>query len=197
MLRWLERTDPEIDEQATVGHIQRLAELEDRDVLNQFTALGSVKPGLFRRGLVVFILWLINYAARHVYNRGHLARVTTIHSARWVFLDSKRRLVFGSNYDGTLESYNEDFINKVGWGLNLSFSNGVGYPRTAWLVFGGSKDEQKFKRYIRRHQLGTEVWYNAHPGLTGPDLETNTLIRQGIQKRALGDDEAAAWLQLF
>ncbi len=31
----------------------------------------------------------------------------------------------------------DDFINKVGWGLNLLFSNGVGWPRTRWLVHGG------------------------------------------------------------
>ena len=35
-------------------------------------------------------------------------------------------MLFMSNYDGSLESYMDDFINKVGWGLNLSFSHGVG-----------------------------------------------------------------------
>ena len=36
----------------------------------------------------------------------------------------------------------DDFINKVGWGLNLLFSNGVGWPRTRWLVHGGARIEQ-------------------------------------------------------
>ena len=54
----------------------------------------------------------------------------TIHFARWVFIDGKRRMFFASNYDGSLESYMDDFIDKVAWGLNLVFSNGVGYPRT-------------------------------------------------------------------
>jgi hypothetical protein len=35
-------------------------------------------------------------------------------------------MLFASNYDGSLESYMDDFINKVAWGLNLVFSNGVG-----------------------------------------------------------------------
>ena len=30
----------------------------------------------------VFLLWLLNYSARHIYNRGYLTRVQTIHFAR-------------------------------------------------------------------------------------------------------------------
>ena len=30
----------------------------------------------------------------------------------------------------------DDFIDKVAWGLNIVFSNGFGYPRARWLVFG-------------------------------------------------------------
>ena len=103
---------------------------------NQFGALGTAKPGLFRRLVLRVALLGLDYAARHVYKRGHLTRVSTIHFARWVYLDGKRRILFASNYDGSLESYMDDFINKVGWGLNIVFSNGVGYPRTDYLVEG-------------------------------------------------------------
>ena len=37
----------------------------------------------------------------------------------------------------------DDFINKVGWGLNLMFSNGFGWPRTDWLIKGGARHEQR------------------------------------------------------
>jgi len=40
---------------------------------------------------------------------------------------------YASNYDGSLDSYMDDFINKVAYGLNLVFSNGIGYPRTSFL----------------------------------------------------------------
>jgi hypothetical protein len=196
-LRRRERSDREVVPRPDPQHVRKLADLEDHDVTNQFSALGSAKPGRFRHCLLVVSLWGLDYAARHVYNRGHLTRVSTIHFARWVFLDGKRRLLFASNYDGSLESYMDDFINKVGWGLNLVFSNGVGYPRTAWLVIGGAKDEQKFKRFIRRHELATEVWYNAHPGLTAVDLARNTRIREGLERPVLTDAEIRQWLQLF
>jgi hypothetical protein len=159
--------------------------------------MGSVKPGLFRRWILAFFLWVVNYTTRHIYNRGRLARVTTIHFARWVFLDGKKRLLFASNYDGSLESYMDDFINKVALGLNLVFSNGIGYPTTNWLILDGAKDEQKFKYYIRRHELATEVWYNAFPGVSNLDMKRNMLIRQGLDHPYMTDSELQEWLQLF
>ncbi len=196
-LRRHEAADPEIAPRPDSAHAQQLADLEDHDVTNQFSAFGNMKPGLFRRWTLSFLLWIVNYTTRHIFNRGHLTRVGTIHFARWVFLDGRKRLFFASNYDGSLDSYMDDFINKVAWGLNLVFSNGVGYPRTNWLILDGAKDEQKFKYYIRRHELPTEVWYNAHPGLTTSDLERNTRIRQGLEQPVMSDAEIRDWLRLF
>ena len=196
-LRRRERADPEIAPRPVPAHANQLASLEDYDVTNQFSAFGSVKPGLFRRWTLVFVLWIINYTTRHIFNRGKLARVTTIHFARWVFLDDKKRLFFASNYDGSLDSYMDDFIDKVAFGLNVVFSNGIGYPTTNWLVLDGAKDEQKFKYYIRRHELPTEVWYNGHPGLTALDMQRNTLIRRGLENPAMSDSQLQEWVQLL
>jgi hypothetical protein len=196
-LRRREKNDPEITPRPAPDHVAKLAALEDHDVTNQFSAFGAVKPGVFRRWTVSFFIWILNYGARHIFNHGYLTRVKTIHFARWVFLDDKRLLFFASNYDGSLESYMDDFINKVAWGLNLVFSNGVGYPRARWLILDGAKDEQKFKNFIRRHQLPTEVWYNAHPGLTAFDLARNTAIRNGLQRSGMTDADIRDWLRLI
>jgi hypothetical protein len=196
-LRIHERSDPEIAPRINPIHAHELAILEDHDVTNQFSVMGAIKPGLFRRWTLIFILWVIDYTARHIYNHGRLARVSTIHFARWVFLDDKKRLFFGSNYDGSLESYMDDFINKVGFGLNIVFGNGISYPTTRFLIFGGAKDEQKFKYVLRRHELPTEVWYNAHPGLTALDRHRNLMIRQGLEKPSMSDQDAQEWLRLI
>jgi len=197
MLRVREKTDPEITPRPPKAWRDKLAEIEDHDVTNQFSAMGSLKPGSFRLLNIRLGLSAVKWGARHFYTRGRLARVSSIHFARWVFINDRKRLYFSSNYDGSLESYMDDFINKVGFGVNLVFSNGIGYPRTNYLVFDGAHDEQKFKRYIRRHELPTEVWYNAHPGLTAIDLARNTRIREGLQKRSMNEAETCAWLALF
>jgi hypothetical protein len=196
-LRTHETSDPVIAPRPTPEHVNALSTLEDRIITNQFSAYGNIKPGPFRRWTITAVFLAIDYAARHVYKRGFLARVVTIQFARWVFLDNNTRVFFASNYDGSLESYMGDFINKVAWGLNIVFSNGLGYPRTNWLIIGGAKDELTFKDYLRRHQLPTQVWYNAAPGLTAHDMERNARIRQGIEKPGLSDSELRQWIGLF
>ena len=196
-LRIRELRDPVIAPRPSLEQAKSLADLEDRIIANQFSAYGNIKPGLFRRWTLAFLLFAVEYTTRHIYNRGFLARVNTIHFARWVFLDNRTRLFFASNYDGGLETYMGDFINKVAWGLNIVFSNGVGYPRTNWLVMDGAKDELTFKDFLRRHQLPTDVWYDAAPGITAFDMERNSRIRSGIEQQSMTEDELSEWIKLF
>jgi hypothetical protein len=193
-LRRLETTDPEVLPRPDDARVAQLSSLEDNDVTNAFSAVGDLKPGAFRRSAAMLLLYLLDYAARHVYGRGYLTRVQSIHFARWVFLDDRRRILFCSNYDGSLESYMDDFINKVAWGLNLVFSNGVGYPSTSFLIKGGAEQEAKFKRYLRNRQQPTDVWYKAYPGRTAFDLAQNALVRQGLEIRRLGERASREWL---
>lgn len=193
-LRMLEKRDPEITLRPDRNHTHKLAKIEDHDITNQFSAFGDIKPYAFRKSSARFFLWLLDYSARHVFNRGFLTRVQTIHFARWVFLDNYKHMLFASNYDGSEESYMDDFVNKVAWGLNLVFSNGVGYPTTRWLIKGGAKRELNYKYFLRRRQLPTEVWYKAYSGKSAYDLARNSRIRQGVEIRQRNDQEIREWL---
>jgi hypothetical protein len=196
-LRMLERSDPELFIRPSREHLAELTVQEDQDVSNQYSVFGDVKPGVVRLLTFKFILLLTDYFARHIYNHGFLARIKTIHFARWVFMDNNHRVFFASNYDGSHESYMDDFINKVGWGLNLTFTNGVGYPTTQWIIKEGANREHAFKYTQRRHQIPTEVWYKAYPGLTAVDLARNSRIRQGVEIRQSNDAEIREWLSLI
>jgi hypothetical protein len=196
-LRRLEQTDLEpyiVDDDA---HFDALAESEDHDVTNPYSALGTLKPGLLRLVTMRGVLLVIDYATRHIIQAGRLGRVRTIHSARWVLIGGTERLGFFSNYDGGNESYMDDFINKLGFGLNIFTSNGIGYPKTDWLLMGGSADERRFKEFQRRHTVLTQVWYKAYPGLTAVDLERNTRIRRGLESSSISEQEAREWLALL
>ena len=157
-LRQLEATDPVVAPRPSEEHVRALAATEDHDLVNQFSAFGSVKPGWFRKATLLYLLFLLNFATAVLYPRGRLARIGTIHFARWVLLDGGRRLFFASNYDRSLETYADDFINKVAFGINLVFSNGIGYPRSRFLILDGAKNERTYQHYLRRHQLATQVW---------------------------------------
>jgi hypothetical protein len=194
VLRRHERRDESPHVRPSEERVDELGALEDHLAHNPFTAVGHVKPSAFRRWTLIVVLFYLDWAARHIFNRGNLAGVKTIHFARWVLIDDKRRAFFASNYDGSVESYMDDFIDKVAWGLNLVFSNGAGYPKTRWLVFGGARDELAFKDFLRLHQVPTRVWYSAYGGLTALNIQQSERIRAGLHGEP--DPEGArAWVE--
>jgi hypothetical protein len=193
-LRRHETTDVARDVTPSDDLVATLAAQEDHGVQNPFTSAGFLKPGPFRRFTASVVLWGTDVLTRHVFNHASLIGVKTIHFGRWVFIDQKRRVIFASNYDGSLENYMDDFIDKIAWGLNATFSNGVDYPRTNWLLLDGARDEQVFKRFNLTHQLVAPFWYAGYQGLTALNIENNARIRAGLYGVM---DEAAAqsWLR--
>jgi hypothetical protein len=196
-LRCRETTDPEIDQQADGAALPAGQVFEDHDVSSPVSLTAAVKPGLFRRLAFSATLKGVDYACRHIYRRGGLMRVQSLHFAHWAFLDDKTRLLYASSHDGSFDACVQDFIDKMAWGLNLVFSHEVGYPRTDWLVRGGAYDAARFKAYARRHELPTQVWYKAYPGLTTLDLQRNTRIREGLEQGAMSEAQAREWLGLI
>jgi hypothetical protein len=192
LLRLHEIRDKTVRLTATPARLAELAAREDWITQNQFTVVGLRKPGPFRSFTLGVVVTILDQVCRHIFNRGNLAGVRTIHFARWVVIDERRRVLFASNYDGSLESYMDDFIDKVAFGLNAVFSNGVGYPRTNWLFLNGAKDEQAFKDLLRARQLDTPVWYSAYPDLSAVNVANNAAIRAGLT-RPLSSGQAAAW----
>jgi hypothetical protein len=173
---------------------QALAAQEDHGVQNPYASAGLVKPGSFRRFTATLVLVGTSFLTRHVFNHASLIGVTTIHFGRWIFIDRKRRLIFASNYDGSLENYMDDFVDKIAWGLNAAFSSGVDYPKTNWLILDGAHDEQVFKRLNLTHQLVSPFWYAAYQGLTAVNIDNNAEVRAGLYG-AMDDAATRAWLR--
>jgi hypothetical protein len=91
-----------------------------------------------------------------------------------------------------MESYMDDFVDMLAWSLNLFASNGVGFPSTRWLIFGGARDEQAYKNFLRNQQIPTQVWYSAYPDLTAVTIANNAAIRAGLNG-ADDPDVAEKW----
>jgi hypothetical protein len=195
-LRQHEQRDVARDVFPDETRIRAVAAQEDHGVQNPFSSGGLLKPGPFRRFTATLVLYGTNFLTRHIFNHADLIGVKTIHFGRWIFLDDKRRVIFASNYDGSLENYMDDFIDKISWGLNITFSNGVDYPKTDWLVLGGARNEQVFKRFNLMHQLTSPFWYASYQGLTALNIENNERIRAGLYG-PLDDAATRAWLRRF
>jgi len=196
LLRYHEKRDVPDTSRASADDVRKFRADEDYWGQNQIIAVGLFKPGWFRWITVRVILMMTDYASRHIYNRGFLSGLNTIHFARWVQLDEGRRLFFSSNYDGSLESYMNDFIDKAAWGLNAIFSNGDGFPRTNFLFCGGIMDEIAYKRFLPTRQVQSRVWYSAYPHLTTKNIANNAEIRSGLSA-PLDTKGTQAWLRRF
>jgi hypothetical protein len=176
-----------------------LASAEDHVVQNQFSAVGCVKQHWLRRLTLRVLLAAADFATKHHFNKGDLGTVPllglngvdTIHFAQWIVIDDGYRVLFLSNYDGSLTSYMDDFINKVAWGLNAVFSHGENYPATRWLVLDGATDEQAFKAFLQKHQIPTQSWYSGYKDSSALNLANSAAIRAGLANATEPNDWVA------
>jgi hypothetical protein len=175
-------------------HVGKLVQKEDQIVQNQLSHLVNIKPGWYRPLALWVVLTTVNLLARYKYVHGSLGGIPTIHFARWVIIDDRRRLLFFSNYDGSWENYLGDFIDKAAPGLTAVWSNTEGCPKAEWVYKAGARDEQRFKSWTRDHQIVTQVWYSAYPELTVDNINNNSAIRAGLFGD-LNEKQARAWLE--
>ena len=193
-LRRLESTDPQFQpefSQRTHDRVAVATRGENQFLQNQLSHLVTIKPGPIRWLLIRIVFAGLQFLARNVYNRGKLGGIPSIHFARWVLIPG-RRVLFFSNFDNSWESYLGDFIDQASAGLTAVWSNTVGYPRTNWLLRAGSRDASRFLAWARHHQIPSQVWYSAYPGISIANVNANTEIRRGLAPDT--DIDAVTWL---
>lgn len=197
-LRRLEKRDVPDERAASTAHIEAIATVEDQPGYSQnhIFAYGTLKPGGFRVLVHCLALWLIGMICKFYYRPGFVLTMGTIHSAHWWRIPGTRKVAFHANYDGSWDSYLEDFITRVPSGQTGAWSNWIGFPFTKNLTEEGARDGERFKRWVRTQQHPAAFWYTAFRDMTTDQIRTNALIHQGLAT-ARTDDEAREWLRLF
>ena len=160
---------------------------------NHLASLTLVKPGFIHGIALRGTLFLINLLSRFWFNVGTLGDIPTILSARWILIDSGRRLLFLDNYGGAWNSYLNEFIDMAAVkGLNAIWTNTYvegqagarcSFPETRFYFWMGAQAEQPFKAYVRESQIETIMWYSAYHKLSVVNINTSTAIRQSLSKR--------------
>jgi hypothetical protein len=198
VLRLKELMDRQGPDRADRARVARLVELEDWPpaVHNHMTSVVAVKAGWLRTGVLRLVLLAINLLARTVFTKGELGGIASIHFAHWSVIDDGRNLLFVSNYDGSWESYLDDFIEKAHVGLTAVWSNSEGFPRAEWLVRKGATDGRRFKHWARMTMIDDLVWYTAYPELSVSGINDNSTIREGLFA-PLSSTKVTEWLQLL
>lgn len=131
---------------------------EDVVAQNQLTLLSEIQPG--RADRVRAVMAAIDAYAKHLSPPGSLIGVSTIHFVRWTIIDDGRRLLMISDYDGSWESYIDEFAEMILSGLDAIWSTAEEYPPD------GARDVPAFKRFLRTHQVPSELFFSAYPDTT-------------------------------
>ena len=190
------------DSDADINLVKEIALRENRtSQQNHMISITTVIPSWLRR-FVTLPLGLMAVAKAHQLDSarpGFLGGIGTIHSARFFVLPGTRKLVFVSNYNGSWESYLEDFIQKGAAGMTGIWSNCEGFPETEFLFGKGGEDGDRFKRFARRSMVPTQFWYSAYPDMTAAQIRRNALVTRGLAMTKQNDAKtnAEAWLDLF
>lgn len=197
-LRRLERRDWPDGRDPSSTLIQHVAERESRadGVQNHFISLSRLKSGPIRRLTFALSMWGIKQTLTYAFPKGFASDIGTIHSARWVRVPQTNQLLFTANYDGSWESYLEDFITLANEGQTAAWSNAEGFPPASNLTGGGAADGERFKRWVRLQQQRTGAWYSRYPELSMERIRRNAAILHGLA-HAAKDSEARDWLALF
>jgi hypothetical protein len=128
---------------------------EDVVTQNQLTVITVVDGGKADR--VRAVMSAIDSYAKRLAPPGSLIGISTIHFVRWLLIDDGRRLMMLSDYDGSWESYIDEFGEMILSGLDAIWETSRGYPPD------GARDLPALKRFLRSHQVPSEVFYSAYP----------------------------------
>jgi len=200
-LRKSESSNTPCDSDPDIGTLHEIVARENRtSQQNHMVSITSVIPSGFRKYFTL-PLGLMAVAKAHdpklnIARPRFLGTIGTIHSARFVRIPGTNKLVFVSNYNGSWESYLEDFIQKGSAGMTGIWSNCEGFPETEFLMQKGCEDGDRFKRFARRSMIPTRLWYSAYPDQTAAQIRRNALVTRGLSVQSTGIN-AEAWIDLF
>jgi hypothetical protein len=151
---------------------------EDVVSQNQLTLVTVIEEG--RANRVRAVMSAIDSYAKRLAPPGSLIGISTIHFVRWLVIDDGRRLMMVSDYDGSWESYIDEFAEMILSGLDAIWETALAYPPD------GARDLPAFKRFLRSHQVPAEVFFSAYP------RDTVLNIGNGVRGRAARTRTTAA-----
>jgi hypothetical protein len=126
---------------------------------NHLCTYVTVKSGWFRMFVIRRALWLGRVLFNYFFVFGRLDQIGTIHFGRWTLIG--QQLIFCGNYDGSWSNYLTDFSDEA-WGVNLVWSNTIGFPATRFITLGGARELEAFQAQVAKHYAPAPVFYSAY-----------------------------------
>ena len=96
-------------------------------------------------------------------------RIGTVHDLRFVIFDNDSRMIFASTFDGTWESYIDDFASILPDEIDLLFHECVGYPGI---------HSPEIKAWIVAQQVQAVNFYSAYPDATVREIWKSLQVKR-------------------
>jgi hypothetical protein len=125
-------------------------------VIAEFMVMAPVKPG--QAQALRETLQRIDNPDRDESRRAAGREIGTLHTARWVIFDNDTRFLFASEFDGSWDTYIDDFATTA---ISDVFSEVFQYAEG----FPGIKDPN-IKDWFVSHQVPAASFVTAYPDLT-------------------------------
>ncbi|MFH8737894.1 MULTISPECIES: hypothetical protein [unclassified Streptomyces] len=136
-------------------------------VCSEFTVFTKIKPGhadALREDLA---------RIASVENRAALRQIGTLHDARHVIFDNDTQFMFASVFDGSWDTYIDDFGKTVvGANFDVIFSHSEGFPGVS---DPGAKD------WFVAHQEPAGVFVSSYPDLTVQQIWKDQRVDDAFQ----------------
>jgi hypothetical protein len=123
--------------------------------VQEFTLVSRLKPGGAQRMRQLFKGGFTGERQKNT------DRIGTVHDLRFIIFDNDTRVIFASTFDGTWDTYIDDFGTKIPDEIDLLFHECEGYP--------GIHSPQ-IKDWIVDQQVTATAFYSAYPQATVRDV---------------------------
>ena len=94
-----------------------------------------------------------------------LAKIGSVHFARFTFLDDDTKLAVITSYDGSFETYINEFVNHIGKVFDKILAHVADAP-----PLPVATHRREFLRYVAEHDVASIDFYSAYPDLTVLDI---------------------------
>jgi hypothetical protein len=138
-------------------------------VRTEFTIMANVKPGH-------------EQVVRETIERGQLdpnrleatKALGTLHEARWVIFDSGTRVMFASSFDGSWDTYIDDFGSPAAKNIfDAALSHCEGYPGIT---------HPTIKDWIVAHQVAASAFGSVYPEVTVKQIWKALAVQKAFQQ---------------
>ncbi|MFI9588332.1 hypothetical protein ACIHCQ_42620 [Streptomyces sp. NPDC052236] len=141
-------------------------------VCSEFTVFTKIKPGhadALREDLAT-----LASGSADVEARAALRQIGTLHDARHVMFDNDTRFMFASVFDGSWDTYIDDFSKTVvGVRFDKVFSHTEGFPGVS---------DPGVKDWFVAHQAPAGVFVSSYPDLTVQQIWKDQRVNEAFQE---------------